>query len=162
MENQNGICLKGQNVLKKILIIDQKPFSRTLLKNDLAVGYQVFEAQDYVETKALLQQEQVDLILLDMDRAENDGAEICTNLKDDTFTENTPLILLSSYNQKEDIISGLYSGADDYLTKPIYPNELFARIDTHLRVKNYYSDLEKEDLMMLLELTEFISVSRKR
>ncbi len=46
------------------------------------------------------------------------------------------------------------------MTKPVCASELLARIDTHLRTKDYYADLEKEDLLMLLELTEIISVTR--
>jgi two-component system cell cycle response regulator len=70
------------------------------------------------------------------------------------------LILLSSCSQKEDIINGLYAGADDYLTKPICAIELLARIEAHLRTREYYAELEKEDLLMLLELSEIISVTR--
>ncbi|MBW2512315.1 MAG: diguanylate cyclase [Deltaproteobacteria bacterium] len=146
--------------MKNILIIDQDPDSRVMLKNDLVGTYKVFEALDANDAISVIQKEKIDLILLDMEREDNKGADICTQLKRALAKKHIPLILLSTYNQKEDIINGLHSGAEDYLNKPFYPSELFARIDAHLRVKNYYSFLEKEDLLMLLTLTEIISVAR--
>ena len=146
--------------MKHILIIDQDPAYRVMLKTDLVGTYKVFEASNAEDAISIIQRERVDLILLDMEREDNKGAEICTQLKGTPATKLTPLILLSTYNQKEDIINGLHSGAEDYLNKPVNPSELFARIDAHLRVKNYYSILEKEDLLILLTLTEIISVAR--
>jgi two-component system cell cycle response regulator len=58
------------------------------------------------------------------------------------------------------LINGLHAGADDYMTKPVDPSELLARIDAHLRTKDYFADLDKADLIMLLELSEIISVTR--
>jgi two-component system cell cycle response regulator len=146
--------------MKKILIIDQHPFSRIILKDLLNEQYQVFEAASCDEAIMLSGRHQIDLILLDMERTDNNGPPICLRLKEDNSTKYIPLVLLSSCDQKEDILNGLHAGAEDYITKPICENDLLARLDTHLRTKNYYSDLEKEDLMMLLELAEIISVTR--
>jgi two-component system cell cycle response regulator len=146
--------------LKKILVIDHDPYSRTVLKDCLDGFYQVFDVESGTESFDFAQCHPVDLILLDMEMPEGNGAEICSILKETNATKYIPLILLSSCSQKEDIINGLHAGADDYVTKPICASELLARIDTHLRTKDYYTDLEKEDLLMLLELSEIISVTR--
>ena len=146
--------------MKKILVIDHDPYSRTVLKDNLDGVYQVFDVASGTEAIGLAQRQPLDLILLDMQMPEGNGAEICTLLNETNATKYIPLILLSSCSQKEDIIKGLHAGADDYMTKPICASELLARIDTHLRTKDYYADLEKEDLLMLLELSEIISVTR--
>jgi len=146
--------------MKKILAIVNDPSSRTALKDNLDKVYHVFAAASGTEAIKLAQRKPLDLILLDMEMPEGNGAEICSLLKETNVTKYIPLILLSSCSQKEDIINGLHAGADDYLTKPICESELLARIDTHLRTKDYYADLEKEDLLMLLELSEIISVTR--
>jgi two-component system cell cycle response regulator len=146
--------------MKKLLVIDHEPFSRTELKDNLYEVYHVFAAANGTEAIDLARHQTLDLILLDMDMPAGNGAEICSLLKETNATKYIPLILLSSCSQKEDIINGLHAGADDYLTKPICRNELLATIDTHLRTRDYYVDLEKEDLLMLLELSEIISVTR--
>ena len=146
--------------MKKILVIDHEPFSRTVLKDYLDGEYHVFAVASGTEAIDLAQRQPLDLILLDMEMPEGNGAEICARLNEANATKYIPLILLSSCSQKEDIINGLYAGADDYMTKPVCASELQARIDAHLRTKDYYAELEKEDLLMLLELTEIISVTR--
>jgi two-component system cell cycle response regulator len=146
--------------MKIILVIDHDSFSRTVLIDKLYRDYHVFAVASGTEAIDLAQHQPMDLILLDIEMPEGNGAEICSLLKETNTTKYTPLILLSSCSQKEDIINGLDAGADDYMTKPVCESELLARIDTHLRTKDYYADLEKEDLLMLLELTEIISVTR--
>ena len=146
--------------MKKILVVDHEPFSRTVLQDILGGEYQVFAAATGAEAMALARSQTPDLILLDLDTPEDDRAALCTRLKETQTTRYIPLILLSSCSQKEEILDGLYAGADDYLTKPFCPSETLARIDAHLRTRDDYADLEKEDLRMLLELSEIISVTR--
>ncbi len=146
--------------MKHILIIEHESFSRTFLDDNLDRVYHVFAAASGAEAIVLAQHQPLDLILLDIDMPEGNGAEICSLLKENIATKYIPLILLCSCSQKEEIINGLHAGADDYVTKPICGSELRARIDTHLRTKDYYADLEKKDLLMLLELSEIISVTR--
>jgi two-component system cell cycle response regulator len=123
-------------------------------------AFQVFEATSGAEALDLARKHSLDLILLDVESPDSSGADICVFLKEMNATKYVPLILLCPYEQKEDIIDGLYSGADDYMIKPVSSGELSARMEVHLRTKDFYSELEKEDLLMLLELTEIISVTR--
>ncbi|HKJ04781.1 MAG TPA: diguanylate cyclase, partial [Geopsychrobacteraceae bacterium] len=62
--------------------------------------------------------------------------------------------------RKDDLVRGLKAGADDYITKPMCLPEVVARVDVHLRSKDYYADLEHKDLLLLLELSENISAIR--
>jgi two-component system cell cycle response regulator len=146
--------------MKKILVIDQQPTSRLVLREALGKNHLVMEAASAEEAAEIAKTDHPDLIVLDMERPEGNGAAICAQLKESQLTRYVPLILLSPHKQKEDIINGLHAGAEDYMTKPINTNELLARIDSHLRTKKYYSELEKKDLVMLLELLEIISVTR--
>lgn len=146
--------------MKKILVIDHDPFSRKILQDTLQGLYQVITAAGGEHALTLARSQPPDLILFDVEAPDDNGAEICSLLKERNPTKYIPLILISSCNQKEDLINGLHAGADDYITKPICESQLLARIDTHLRTKNYYTDLKKEDLLMLLELSEVISVTR--
>ena len=143
-----------------LLIIDTQPLSRVMLRDLLDEEYNVLEASNADAALALSREHRVDLIFLDMDRPDYDAPEICAQLKDDPVAKYIPLILLSDHSQKENIINGLHAGAEDYMTKPVHACELFAKIDAHLRTRSYYTDLEKADLLMLLELTEMISVTR--
>lgn len=146
--------------MKKILIIDHSRLSWTEIKDYLDGVYDVFAVESGTEAIDLAKRQPLDLILLDMEMPEGNGSEICSLLNETDATKYIPLILLSAPSQKVDIINGLYAGACDYLTKPVSSKQLLARIDTHLRIKEYYADLEKQDLLMLLELLETISVTR--
>jgi len=145
---------------KKILIVDDDNFFRKLLKDSLQDRYMLIETGSGEEAIALAVNDRPDLIILDVELPGRSGIEICMELKDLEPTRRIPVILLSSRSKKEEIVLGLQAGADDYLTKPMYPPEILARVDAHLRSKGFYADLEHRDLLMLLELSESIAVLR--
>ncbi len=144
-------------VKNKILLIDPQEVSRAHLKAILGTDHDVIVAATGGDALALLETQSPDLILLDLEMPDIRGAALCARLKERT---NIPVIILSSNECKENIIEGLYAGAEDYLAKPLIESELLARVDAHLRTRNYYADLHHNDLMMLLELTEIVSVTR--
>jgi diguanylate cyclase (GGDEF)-like protein len=128
----------------RILIAEDDALSRTLLERTLQrSGYDVVAVADGAE--ALLELSSQDpprLALLDWVMPEKDGLEVCREVrrrKDQTYTY---LILLSSRESKQDIVYGLESGADDYLTKPFDVDELKARLRTGERI------LELEDRLV--------------
>ena len=147
-------------VLKKILLIVQNPFSGIKLFDVLSSAYFVVEATSAQQTLDLVQKHNFSLILVDMERSDEAGPAICSCLKEAETTKYIPLIILSPKEQMENIVNCLQAGAEDYLIKPINNNELLARVDAHLRTRDYYSELGKKDLLMVLELTEIISVTR--
>ncbi|ABA88426.1 response receiver sensor diguanylate cyclase [Syntrophotalea carbinolica DSM 2380] len=146
--------------MRKVLVIDQQVFSRIKLKDSLSSEYFVLEANNEKEAVGLAKTNPPDLVILDMEMLGENSSSVCRKLKETRETKNIPLILLYTNEQRDDIANGLHSGADDYLTKPFNPNDLLARIEIHLRTRDYYADLRKIDLLMLLELTEIISVTR--
>lgn len=146
--------------MKKILLVVQNPFAGIKLFEVLASEYFVAEVTNANAAIELASKHDFSLILVDMERSDATGPGICACLKESETTKYIPLILLSPHEQKDNIVNGLQAGAEDYMTKPIDNNELLARVDTHLRTRDYYADLGKQDLLMVLELTEIISVTR--
>jgi len=145
---------------KKILIVDDDNFFREILNDTLQDRYEVITASCGEEALALAVSGCPDLIILDIEMPGRNGIDICRELKNLDRTRHIPVIMLSSRGKKEEIILGLQIGADDYLTKPMSPSEVLARVDAHLRSKGYYTELEHRDLLMLLELSESIAASR--
>lgn len=93
-------------------------------------GYQVFPAYDGKEALALLEKEDIHLVLLDIMMPTMDGIETMTRLRE---VSNVPVIFLTAKSEDTDKIMGLNLGADDYVTKPFNPIELLARVKSQLR-----------------------------
>ncbi|HET6932049.1 MAG TPA: diguanylate cyclase [Candidatus Acidoferrum sp.] len=125
----------------RILIAEDDAISRTLLERTLQrAGYTVIPVENGAQAIAeLMKQDAPRLALLDWLMPEVDGVEVCREIRRHKEHAYTYLILLSSRESKEDIVAGLESGADDYLTKPFDLDELKARLRTGHRI------LELED-----------------
>ena len=125
----------------RILVAEDDAISRTLLERTLQrAGYFVIAVENGAQAIAeLVKQDAPRLALLDWIMPEKDGVEVCRELRRRKEHAYTYLILLSSRESKEDIVAGLESGADDYLTKPFDLDELKARLRTGHRI------LELED-----------------
>jgi len=125
----------------RILIAEDDAISRTLLERTLQrAGYAVIAVENGIQAIAeLVKQDAPRLALLDWIMPEMDGVEVCREIRRRKEQAYTYLILLSSRESKEDIVAGLESGADDYLTKPFDVDELKARLRTGHRI------LELED-----------------
>lgn len=145
---------------KKILIVDDECFFREILKNTLKEGYGIIEGENGDQAISLALAHRPNLIIMDIEMPVRDGIDACKVLKGMAETGHIPVILFTSRSKKEDLALGLKAGADDYITKPIYLPEVIARVDAHLRTKDYYEDLEHKDLLFLLELSENISAIR--
>lgn len=145
---------------KKILIVDDEAFFRNVLRDALQDRYDIIEGENGDDAIALAVTHQPDLIILDVLMPGSDGIEACRTLKQKAETRKIPVVLFTSLARKEDIVLGLKAGADDYITKPLCLPEVVARVDAHLRTKDYYAELEQKDLLLLLELAENISAIR--
>lgn len=125
---------KSQSVPTKeshILVIDDDDRLRQLLKRYLAEnGYRVTIAQSAKDARAVMQGIVFDLLVLDVMMPEETGIQLTRYLRE---TSAVPILLLTAMGEVEDRITGLESGADDYLTKPFEPRELLLRISTILR-----------------------------
>ncbi len=148
-------------LLKKlILVVDDELFFRKVLREALQDDYDIIEARNGDEAIELAISNSPKLIIMDVEMPVRNGIEACKILKENQETRKIPIVLFTSLSKNEDLVVGLKAGADDYITKPMCLPEVIARVDAHLRTVDYYSDLEHEDLMFLLELTEHISAIR--
>ena len=114
---------------EKILIVDDDLDTLRLVGLMLQhQGYRIVAASGGIQAIALAQSEKPDLILLDIMMPEMDGYEVARNLRTDPATNNMPIIMFTAKTQVDDKVAGFEAGADDYLTKPTQPRELFAHV----------------------------------
>lgn len=129
-----GKEMLNQKLKKTLLIVDDENIILKLLRDRLTnIGYNVITAKDGKSAITLAADTHPDAILLDIILPDIDGFEVCRQIKENTLTHSSKIIMLSKVKQKKSIVKGLYSGADDYLTKPFSMEELEARI---MRVLN--------------------------
>jgi two-component system KDP operon response regulator KdpE len=116
---------------RKILIVDDEPGLRDLVRINLEhEGFGVVQAENGVLGLDAVREEHPDLVILDVMMPEMDGWETCKKLRE--FSQ-VPVLMLTARVQSQDIVTGLNSGADDYLLKPFNMDELMARVRALLR-----------------------------
>jgi len=114
-----------------ILICDDQPDIVSALKKYLAPeGYALYEAYTGVQALELVRTKELHLVLLDIMMPEMDGLTATAKIRE---LSNIPIILLTAKSETEDKVQGLNVGADDYITKPFNPEEVLARVRSHLR-----------------------------
>ena len=119
----------AKNSLAHILIVDdEESILRFLEYSFAAQGYRVTRATSGLDGIAKAKSENPDLIILDVMMPDISGLEVCDHLRADAKTRFMPIIMLSAAGQVDDRVSGLRSGADDYVTKPANMDELMARV----------------------------------
>ena len=139
---------------KTILIVDDERFYINLLVDLLADDYQTMVAKNSKEAfeRAL---NRPDLVLLDVVMPEMDGYQVCEQLKNDPRTADIPIIFLTVKSDIDDEVRGFELGAVDYITKPISPPIVKARVATHLALSEANKILQQEN-------TQLISEQRKK
>ncbi|MBP7686481.1 MAG: response regulator [Thermoflexales bacterium] len=118
----------------KILLVDDDLQSLKLVGLMLQRrGYVIMAARGGVQGLAKAESDAPDLILLDVMMPDLDGLEVCRRLRSQPSTSQIPIIMFTAKSDVGDKVDGFQSGADDYLTKPIHPNDLAARVDAALQ-----------------------------
>ncbi len=125
---------KKKSEERTVLIVDDEPNNLQVLGELLKDRYKVKVCRSGAKALEICAQiDQPDLILLDIMMPEMDGLEVCKALKADPDTEFIPIIFVSALSETKDVVKGLGLGAVDYISKPIIPEIVNARIDTHIR-----------------------------
>ncbi|EKO3487649.1 two-component system response regulator [Vibrio fluvialis] len=118
-----------------LLVIDDIPENLTLMYQLLKEDYKVKGANSGLRGISIAETASPDLILLDIMMPEMDGFEVCERLKSNPATAHIPVIFLTAKSEKFDECRGLQLGAVDYITKPINPDIVKARVNAHVSLK---------------------------
>jgi len=148
----------------RILVVDDEAVARQIVTDALAD--RGFVAEPVPDGAAALERVAADppaLVLLDILMPGLSGLEVLRKLKGDPKTQPIPVILVTVKDTPADLVEGLEAGADDYLTKPVAPPELLARVRAHLRTRELLAQVEKdrEDLAAVLEISRAVSSTLK-
>ncbi|NJM69194.1 MAG: response regulator [Scytonema sp. RU_4_4] len=137
-----------------MLIVDDTPTNLEVLFDFLAAsGFTVLVAEDGESAISILerfadaraQYAPPDLILLDILMPGMDGFETCSRLKANELTKDIPIIFMTALSETVDKVKGLNLGAVDYITKPLQHEEVLARIELHLRLRNLTKTLQEQN-----------------
>ncbi|KTC24104.1 diguanylate cyclase [Pseudomonas marginalis ICMP 9505] len=136
-----------------LLIVDDEPQVRKLLETLLQhEGYLTLTASSGEEALLLVAQTPPDLILLDIMMPGMDGYEVASQLKNDEATANIPIIMLSALSDPSARVSGLESGAEEFISKPVERVELWLRVRNLLRLKARGDQFKSHSLMLEQQL----------
>lgn len=115
-----------------VLVVDDSPESLGMLNVALNTqGFTALVALNGLQALAIVEKVEPDVILLDAVMPEMDGFETCKRLK--VLLPNTPIVFMTGLTDVEDVVKGFEAGGVDYVTKPISPDEVIARIKTHIQ-----------------------------
>ncbi|MDK2124714.1 response regulator [Parachitinimonas caeni] len=129
-----------------VLIVDDVPTNIEVMTGLLKAEYTIKVAVSGARALEIARSTTPpDLILLDVMMPDMDGFEVCRQLKADPTTRDIPVIFLSARDAGDDVAAGLELGAVDYVTKPVNPVVLRARLRTHLKLRNAFADLERRN-----------------
>lgn len=133
-----------------ILVVDDVPENIKVISEVIRQDYQVRAATSGEKAlKICLSQNPPDMLLLDIMMPEMDGLTLCKKIKSHPSTQHITIIFISAMDQTDDVVRGLELGAVDYITKPINPKILAARVKTHVKMAMATKNLrEQVDLMV--------------
>ncbi|MGJ5629016.1 hybrid sensor histidine kinase/response regulator [Nostoc sp. CALU 1950] len=145
-----------------ILIVDDTPINLEVLFDFLEYyGFKVLITEDGSSAINIAEHASPDLILLDVLMPGIDGFETCRLLKKNPATQDIPVIFITAMNDKVDKVKGLNLGAVDYITKPLEHEEVLARVNTHLRLRNLTKKLTEQNKRLEMEIFERQQVEEK-
>jgi len=140
-----------------VLIVDDTPENIDILSGILKNDYRILVANSGERALDVCHRHLPALILLDIMMPGLDGYEVCRRLKQDPVTSDIPVIFVSAANQDQDEVEGLAAGAVDFLTKPVSPPIVAARVRTHVELKQ-----QRDMLRKLSQVDDLTGVANRR
>lgn len=138
-----------------VLLVDDYEANLDLLEAYLelsGIPMQLYKARNGAEAYAMIKQYTFDLILLDVMLPDISGYEICRSVKEHKLYQNIPVIMLTALHDKQNMLQGLQSGADEFLTKPVDSHELVLRVKNLLKMKSISNELDDKYMQLHQEL----------
>jgi putative two-component system response regulator len=133
----------------RILVVDDNAEMAELMRELLSSrGYDVLTVRDVEQAEREVRRHPPDLILSDVIMPGRSGYELCRQLKSESATRLIPFVLITGLSDRENKVKGIEAGADDFLNKPIFPAELFARVKSLLKLKEFTDELETADSVL--------------
>src|SRR6476646_821717 len=127
-----------------VLAVDDQPTNLRLLDAVLTPrGHCVLTAASGAEALALLETEDIDIVLLDILMPEMNGYEVCRRIRSNPATEFLPVVMITA-SGSEQRLAALEAGADDFVTKPFDKSELLARVASLARIKRYHDTIRRQ------------------
>jgi len=116
-----------------LVVEDDEDIQQLVSFNLIKAGFHVSCVSNGDDVVQLLETEKIDCVLLDIMLPGHNGIEICLQIRTGTAFSSLPIIMMTAKRDEDEIIAGLESGADDYITKPFSPKVLIARVNAILR-----------------------------
>lgn len=146
-----------ENGTERVLLVDDNPTNLQVLYQTLdGRGYRLLVANNGEQALSIAKKTMPVLILLDIMMPGIDGFDTCRKLKEDPDTAGSAVIFLSALDDVGNKVRGFGTGAVDYISKPFDPDEVIARVETHLKIRRLENDLslKNEELKQLNEHLE--------
>jgi len=140
LETPMDALLDSSHGKPKLLVVDDQPINIQVMHQVFGADHQVFMATNGAQALSICQDNPPDLVLLDVVMPGMDGFEVCTQLKAHAATRNIPVIFVTAHSDAAQETHGLSVGAVDFISKPVNPAVVRARVKTHLTLK-FQSDL---------------------
>ena len=155
-----------ENIAQRVLIAEDDPVSRRMLQAFLQKwGFEVVTATDGLDALRVLESDDSPtLAILDWMMPGMDGPQVCESVRSHPTRPYVYLLLLTARSQKDDLLRGLESGADDYLTKPFHAAELRARLQVGQRILELQTGLiaAREELLFRATHDELTGLVNRR
>ena len=146
---------------ESILLVDDNPTNlQVLYQTLLETGCKLQAAKDGQTAVNIARKAQPNLILLDIMMPVMDGYDVCRRLKDDPATRDIPVVFLTALSDIQDKVKGFNVGAVDYITKPFQPQEVLARVNTHLTLNRLRLEVADQKKQLELELKTVSALQR--
>lgn len=155
LQNVNASDLSLRRRLPRVLVVDDNPSTMSLMCELLSSrGYDVVAFPDAAQAETEISRRVPDIVLSDVVMPGKSGYELCRELKENPATRLVPFVLITGLSDREDRVRGIEAGADDFLSKPIFPEELFARVKSLIKLKEFTDELETaENVLCTLALS---------
>lgn len=134
-----------------VLVVDDEASIRDLVIQVLELNYQVYSATNSAEALRIAREHKPSFILADIYMPGQSGLDFCRALREDNTTKNIPVMIITARNSLETRIKVFESGADDFLEKPFYIDELLTRIEAKIKKYNQLSDSPSKSAITTLQ-----------